>query len=144
VGSRSVLGGSGRGSTTAGLERDVGTGRAERERRQWRPLDQALAVLWQAGAWREELIQLLELLVERADRVLRKPRRRAPHGVAACWHLPGLQVQIGHMGKGLIRRHQGATFAEGMAGDQQIHCRQRLPLAFEIDPQPAIDPGAGF
>jgi hypothetical protein len=49
---------------------------SERERRQWlmltaqlfgtgrlwRPLDQALAVLWQAGAWREELIQLLDLL----------------------------------------------------------------------------------
>jgi hypothetical protein len=27
-------------------------------------------VLWQAGAWREELIQLLELLAERADRRL--------------------------------------------------------------------------
>jgi hypothetical protein len=39
-------------------------------RRQWRPLDQALEVLWQAGAWREELIQLLELLAERADRRL--------------------------------------------------------------------------
>ena len=38
--------------------------------RQWRPLDQALAVLWQAGAWREELIQLLLLLAERADRRL--------------------------------------------------------------------------
>jgi hypothetical protein len=34
------------------------------------PDDQALAVLWQAGAWREELIQLLELLAERADRRL--------------------------------------------------------------------------
>ena len=68
MGSRRVLGGSGRGSTTAGLEPDFGTGRAERERRRWRPLDQALDVLWQAGAWREELIQLLELLAERADR----------------------------------------------------------------------------
>jgi hypothetical protein len=38
--------------------------------RQWRPLDQVLGVLWQAGAWREELIQLLELLAERADRRL--------------------------------------------------------------------------
>ena len=38
--------------------------------RQWRPLDQALALLWQAGAWREELIQLLLLLAERADRRL--------------------------------------------------------------------------
>ena len=27
-------------------------------------------MLWQAGAWREELIQLLELLAERADRRL--------------------------------------------------------------------------
>ena len=40
------------------MEPDFGTGRAERERSQWRPLDQALAVLWQAGAGREELIQL--------------------------------------------------------------------------------------
>ena len=38
--------------------------------RQWRPLDQALDVLWQAGAWREELIQLLRLLAERANRRL--------------------------------------------------------------------------
>ena len=63
MGSRRVLGSS-RGSTTAGLEPDFGT------RRQWRPLDQALDVLWQAGGWREELIQLLELLAERADRRL--------------------------------------------------------------------------
>jgi hypothetical protein len=42
----------------------------QNEQRQWRPLDQALDVLWQAGAWREELIQLLELLAERADRRL--------------------------------------------------------------------------
>ena len=63
MGSRRVLGSS-RGSTTAGLEPDFGTGR------QWRPLDQALAVLWQAGGCREELIQLLELLAERADRRL--------------------------------------------------------------------------
>jgi hypothetical protein len=34
------------------------------------PDDQALAVLWQAGAWREELILLLELIAERADRRL--------------------------------------------------------------------------
>ena len=31
------------------------------------PLDQALALLWQADAWREELRQLLLLLAERAD-----------------------------------------------------------------------------
>jgi predicted RNase H-like HicB family nuclease len=29
-----------------------------RDRRHWRPLDQALAVLWQSAAWRDELIQL--------------------------------------------------------------------------------------
>jgi hypothetical protein len=33
------------------LETDFGTGRAEREWRQWRPLDQALPVLWQAAIW---------------------------------------------------------------------------------------------
>ncbi len=69
MGSRRVLGSS-RGSTTAGLEPDFGTGRAERERRQSRPLDQALDVLWHACAWREELIQLLELLAERGERRL--------------------------------------------------------------------------
>ena len=41
--------------------------------RQWRPLDQALALLWQAGARREELIQLLQLL---AERPLKQPQRR--------------------------------------------------------------------
>jgi hypothetical protein len=35
--------------------------------RQWRPLEDALAVLWQAGAWRQELRQLLALLAARAD-----------------------------------------------------------------------------
>ncbi len=35
--------------------------------RQWRPLEDALAVLWQGGAWRQELRQLLELLAARAD-----------------------------------------------------------------------------
>jgi hypothetical protein len=56
----------------------------ERERRQWlmltaqlcgtgkrwRPLPDALALLWQASAWRDELRQLLHLLAERADRRL--------------------------------------------------------------------------
>ena len=36
----------------------------------WRPLPDALALLWQASAWREELHQLLHLLAERADRRL--------------------------------------------------------------------------
>ena len=35
--------------------------------RQWRPLPDALAVLWQAGAWRDELRQLLVFLAARAD-----------------------------------------------------------------------------
>jgi hypothetical protein len=56
----------------------------ERERRQWlmltaqlcgtgnrwRPLPDALALLWQAAAWRDELRQLLALLAERTDRRL--------------------------------------------------------------------------
>ncbi len=56
----------------------------ERERRQWlmltaqllgtgnrwRPLPDALALLWQASAWRDELRQLLHLLAERTDRRL--------------------------------------------------------------------------
>jgi superfamily II DNA or RNA helicase len=57
------------------------TGLGDREQRQWlmltaqlfgtgkrwTPLAEALAVLWQVGAWREELRQLLELLAEQAD-----------------------------------------------------------------------------
>jgi superfamily II DNA or RNA helicase/HKD family nuclease len=35
--------------------------------RQWRPLPDALAVLWQAVAWRDELRQLLVFLAARAD-----------------------------------------------------------------------------
>ena len=35
--------------------------------RQWRSLPDALAVLWQAGAWRDELRQLLDFLAARAD-----------------------------------------------------------------------------
>ena len=35
--------------------------------RQWRPLEEALKMLWEAGAWREELHQLFELLAARAD-----------------------------------------------------------------------------
>jgi len=48
--------------------------------RQWRPLDQALVVLWQASAWREELIQLLELLAERCERRL--------HPLPWAWPVP--------------------------------------------------------
>jgi hypothetical protein len=57
VGSRRVLGGSGRGSTTAGLEPDFGTGLAERERRQWlmltaQPFGPAAASApWPASCW---------------------------------------------------------------------------------------------
>jgi hypothetical protein len=35
--------------------------------RQWRPLEDALKMLWETGAWRQELRQLLELLAARAD-----------------------------------------------------------------------------
>jgi hypothetical protein len=38
--------------------------------KRWRPLPDALALLWQASAWRHELHQLLHLLAERTDRRL--------------------------------------------------------------------------
>jgi hypothetical protein len=38
--------------------------------KRWRPLAEALALLWQAAAWRDELRQLLHLLAERTDRRL--------------------------------------------------------------------------
>jgi superfamily II DNA or RNA helicase len=59
---------------------------AEREQRQllmlsaqlfgtgkrWTPLAEALTLLWQASAWREELLQLLKLLADRADHRLHR------------------------------------------------------------------------
>jgi hypothetical protein len=42
----------------------LGTGK------RWRPLPEALALLWQASAWRDERRQLLQLLAERTDRRL--------------------------------------------------------------------------
>jgi hypothetical protein len=38
--------------------------------KRWRPLPDALALLWQAAAWRDELSQLLLLLAERSGRRL--------------------------------------------------------------------------
>jgi hypothetical protein len=38
--------------------------------KRWRPLPEALALLWQAAAWRDELRQLLELLADRSGRRL--------------------------------------------------------------------------
>ncbi len=38
--------------------------------KRWRPLPDALALLWQASAWRDELRQLLHLLAERTERRL--------------------------------------------------------------------------
>jgi superfamily II DNA or RNA helicase/HKD family nuclease len=38
--------------------------------KRWRPLPEALALLWQAADWRDELRQLLQLLAERTDRRL--------------------------------------------------------------------------
>ena len=38
--------------------------------KRWRPLPDALALLWQAAAWRDELRQLLDLLAERSGRRL--------------------------------------------------------------------------
>ena len=38
--------------------------------RRWTPLQEALAVLWEMGPWRDELRQLLLVLAERADHLL--------------------------------------------------------------------------
>jgi len=95
VGSRRVLGSS-KGSTTAGLEPDFGTGRAERERRQWRPLDQVLDVLWQAGAWREQLIQLLLLLAERCERRLHPLPWALPVPLRVHGHYSRAEIEAAH------------------------------------------------
>jgi superfamily II DNA or RNA helicase/HKD family nuclease len=74
--------------------------------RQWRPLDQALAVLWQAGAWREELIQLLELL---AERPLKQPQRRL-HPLP--WALPVPLRVHGHYSRAEIEAAFGVLTTE--------------------------------
>jgi hypothetical protein len=60
------------------------------------------AVLWQAGAWREELIQLLELLAERADRRL--------HPLP--WTLPVPLRVHGHYTRGEIEAAFGVLTTE--------------------------------
>jgi hypothetical protein len=74
--------------------------------RQWRPLDQALEVLWQAGAWREELIQLLELL---AERPLKQPQRRL-HPLP--WALPVPLRVHGHYSRAEIEAAFGVLSTE--------------------------------
>jgi hypothetical protein len=72
------------------LEPDFGTGH------QWRPLDQALAVLRQAGAWRQELIQLLELLAERADRRLHPLRWALPVPLRVHGRCSRAEIEAAH------------------------------------------------
>jgi hypothetical protein len=74
--------------------------------RQWRPLDQALDVLWQAGAWREELIQLLELL---AERPLKQPQHRL-HPLP--WALPVPLRVHGHYSRAEIEAAFGVLTTE--------------------------------
>jgi hypothetical protein len=74
--------------------------------RQWRPLDQALAVLWQAGAWREELIQLLGLL---AERPLKQPHRLL-HPLP--WALPVPLRVHGHYSRAEIEAAFGVLTTE--------------------------------
>ena len=64
--------------------------------RQWRPLDQALAVLWQTSAWREELIQLLELLAERADRRLHPLPWALPVPLRVHGHYTRAEIEATH------------------------------------------------
>jgi hypothetical protein len=74
--------------------------------RQWRPLDQALDVLWQAGAWRQELIQLLLLL---AERPLKQPQRRL-HPLP--WALPVPLRVHGHYTRAEIEAAFGVLTTE--------------------------------
>jgi hypothetical protein len=66
--------------------------------KRWRPLPDALALLWQASAWRDELRQLLTLLAERTDRRLHPLPWALPvplhddapwiHREGVLWHEP--------------------------------------------------------
>jgi hypothetical protein len=102
------------------LEPDFGTGR------QWRPLDQALEVLWQAGAWREELIQLLELL---AERPLKQPQRRL-HPLA--WALPVPLRVHGHYTRAEIE----ATFGVLCTDAPWIH--REMARRSPVEPQRSL------
>ena len=94
--------------------------------RQWRPLDQALAVLWQAGAWREELIQLLELL---AERPLKQPQRRL-HPLP--WALPVPLRVHGHYTRAEIE----ATFGVLCTDAPWIH--REMARRSPVEPQRSL------
>jgi hypothetical protein len=89
--------------------------------RQWRPLDQALDLLWQAGAWREELIQLLELL---AERPLKQPQRRL-HPLP--WALPVPLRVHGHYSRAEIEAAFGVLTPPNPLGSTAKACSGTNP-----------------
>jgi hypothetical protein len=89
--------------------------------RHWRPLDQALALLWQAEAWREELRQLLLLLAERADHRLHPLPWALPVPLRVHGRYSRAEVLAAfaiHDGRGAPRSHrEGVLWHQSSATD---------------------------
>jgi len=87
--------------------------------RQWRPLDDALAVLWQAGAWRQELRQLLELLAARADHRLHPLSWALPVPLRVHGHYSRAEIEAAF---GVLSDHAPWIHREGVRWHQPSQC----------------------
>ena len=105
----------------------------ERERRGWlmlavqlfgtgrrfRPLPDALAVLWQAAAWRVELRQLLVLLAERADHRLHPLPWALPVPLRVHGHYSRAEIEAAF---GVLSADAPWIHREGVLWDQPTQC----------------------
>jgi len=87
--------------------------------RQWRPLDDALAVLWQAGAWRQELRQLLELLAARADHRLHPLPWALPVPLRVHGHYSRAEIEAAF---GVLSDHAPWIHREGVLWHEPSRC----------------------
>jgi len=87
--------------------------------RQWRPLDDALAGLWQAGAWRQELRQLLELLAARADHRLHPLTWALPVPLRVHGHYSRAEIEAAF---GVLSDHAPWIHREGVLWHEPSRC----------------------
>jgi superfamily II DNA or RNA helicase len=87
--------------------------------RQWRPLDDALDVLWQAGAWRQELRQLLELLAARGDHRLHPLPWALPVPLRVHGHYSRAEIEAAF---GVLTDHAPWIHREGVLWHEPSQC----------------------